>query len=86
LILTRINVNTKSKLNKPKLARFTYLKERTNDKQQKRVDMALAGRLLVDTFVHSKDVIKETDYSLKSMSKYIKPEVRFNYLGEEEIV
>ena len=86
LVLNRINVLAKSKAGKPRLSRLIQNAEGSKTNQLERVKIALAGRLLVDTFAHSKDMMKEVDYSLKSMSKYIKPEVKFNYFNEEETI
>lgn len=37
----------------------------------------MAGRLVCDTFLHSKDMIKSVDYELESMAAHIKPERLF---------
>lgn len=36
-----------------------------------KIHMVLSGRLLVDTFAHSKDMMRSVDYSLPNMSKTI---------------
>jgi DNA polymerase elongation subunit (family B) len=50
------------KFDKPKLGRFVYSHEFSKSNQYQRINTAIAGRLLVDTFIHSKDMIKSVDY------------------------
>ena len=47
---------------KPKLGRFIFANEFSKNNQYQRINTALAGRLLVDTYIHSKDMIKSVDY------------------------
>lgn len=47
---------------KPKLGRLVHFYNSNSANQHQRITSSLAGRLLVDTFVHSKDMIKEVDY------------------------
>ena len=50
---------------RPKLGRLVHHSySGTTSNQQQRLTAALAGRLLVDTFIHSKDMIKSVDYDL----------------------
>lgn len=58
---------------KPKLGRFVFSHEVSKINQMQRINSSIAGRLLVDTFLHSKDMIKSVDYELEAMSKHIKP-------------
>lgn len=48
------------------------------------MNSTIAGRLLVDTFIHSKDMIKSVDYELESMASHIKPEKCFKGMSEDE--
>jgi hypothetical protein len=50
--------NVKAKLGR--LVHNTYIN--TSSNQHQRLNAALAGRLVVDTFIHSKDMIKSVDY------------------------
>lgn len=43
---------------KPKLGRLVHYFNASSTNQHQRITSSLAGRLLVDTFVHSKDMIK----------------------------
>jgi hypothetical protein len=43
----------------------------------------MAGRLLCDTFIHARDMIKSVDYELESMAVHIRPEKVFKGMGEE---
>lgn len=61
------------KYDKPKLGRFIYAHEFSKSNQYQRIGLAISGRLLVDTFIHSKDMIKSVDYELESMANHIKP-------------
>jgi DNA polymerase elongation subunit (family B) len=50
---------------RPRLGRLVFSSEYNNkSNQQQRINSAIAGRLLVDTFIHSKDMIKSVDYEL----------------------
>lgn len=49
---------------RPKLGRLVYHYNLSSSNQHQRINSALAGRLLVDTFIHSKDMIKSVDYEL----------------------
>lgn len=46
--------------------------------------MFIAGRLLVDTFFHSKDMIKAIEYSLDTIATYARPERKFTSFTDEE--
>ncbi|CAM6004632.1 unnamed protein product [Sphagnum balticum] len=48
-----------------------------------RIATALAGRLLADTFVHSKDMMRSVDYELEAMAAHIRPEIAFKGLSDE---
>ena len=52
------------KQDRPKLGRLIHYHELNKSNQQQRINNAIAGRLLVDTFVHAKDMIKSVDYEL----------------------
>jgi DNA polymerase alpha subunit A len=73
--------NVKAKLGR--LVHSMYTGASSN--QQQRLSASLAGRLLVDTFIHSKDMIKSIDYDLEAMAKHIKPEKNFSGLTDEEV-
>lgn len=73
--------NVKAKLGR--LVHSMYTGASSN--QQQRLSASLAGRLLVDTFIHSKDMIKSVDYDLETMAKHIKPEKNFSGLTDEEV-
>ena len=51
---------------KNKLGRFRIFKDsgKSNQNQSQRINTFIAGRLLVDTFLHAKDMIKSIDYEL----------------------
>lgn len=49
---------------RPKLGRLNHYYNLSTANQHQRISSALAGRLLVDTFIHSKDMIKSVDYEL----------------------
>lgn len=51
---------------KPKLGRLFQVSQSYGgaSNQHQRLSAALAGRLVVDTFIHSKDMIKSVDYDL----------------------
>lgn len=49
---------------RPKLGRLVHYYNCNSSNQQQRINSAIAGRLLVDTFIHSKDMIKSIDYEL----------------------
>ena len=50
---------------KPKLGRLVHNTYTGNTSNQiQRLNAALAGRLVVDTYIHSKDMIKSVDYDL----------------------
>ena len=52
------------KNDKPRLGRLVHYQNVNNSNQYQRITSSLAGRLLVDTFTHSKDMIKSIDYEL----------------------
>lgn len=69
---------------KPKLGRLVHsMYTGSTSNQQQRLSASLAGRLLVDTFLHSKDMIKSVDYDLETMAKHIKPEKSFIGMSDE---
>ena len=49
---------------RPKLGRLNHAFNLSSSNQQQRITSAVAGRLIVDTFIHSKDMIKSVDYEL----------------------
>jgi DNA polymerase elongation subunit (family B) len=67
---------------RPKLGRLNHSYNLNSSNQHQRITSALAGRLIVDTFIHSKDMIKSVDYELENMAKHIKPEK--NFIGMSE--
>ena len=42
----------------------------------------MAGRLVCDTFTHSKDMIRSIDYELESMATHIRPQRVFRGMDE----
>lgn len=50
------------KQSRPQLGRLVHLHELNRSNQQQRINSTIAGRLLVDTFIHAKDMIKSVDY------------------------
>lgn len=52
------------KQDRPRLGRLVHLFELNKSNQNQRINSAIAGRLLVDTFLHAKDMIKSVDYEL----------------------
>ena len=59
---------------KTKFGRLNLFRDLSKSNQTQRINGFIAGRLLVDTFLHSKDMIKSIDYELESMAKHIRPE------------
>lgn len=49
---------------KPKLGRLVYSHQLSSVNQNQRIGSTVAGRLVCDTFLHSKDMIKSVDYEL----------------------
>ena len=76
-VLIQRLIRISEKTSKPKLGRLVHFQGVNNHNQNLRLSSAMAGRLLVDTFLHSKDMIKSIDYELESMSKFIKPDRLF---------
>lgn len=52
------------KNDRPRLGRLNHVYYLNSANQHQRVTSAFAGRLIVDTFIHSKDMIKSVDYDL----------------------
>lgn len=72
---------------KPKFSRFIGAHEAGEKASStQKMNSFLAGRLIVDTFNHSKELIKEVDYSLESMTKHIKPAINFKAVTEENAI
>ena len=63
LLIQRMTVMGDKHL-KPKLGRLVHHYNVHSSNQNQRITAALAGRLIVDTFIHSKDMIKSIDYEL----------------------
>lgn len=72
------------KQEKPKLGRLIYSHQLSSINQNQRIGSTVAGRLVCDTFLHSKDMIKSVDYELESMAAHIKPNKLFQGMNEEE--
>jgi DNA polymerase alpha subunit A len=72
------------KQDRPRLGRLVHLHELNKSNQQQRINSTIAGRLLVDTFIHAKDMIKSVDYELESMAQHIRPERVFKGMTEDE--
>ena len=45
--------------------------------------MFIAGRLLVDTFFHSKDMVKAIEYNLDTIATYARPDRKFTSFTDE---
>ena len=65
------------KNSKPMLGRLKFSHELSKVNQSQRINSTVAGRLVCDTFVHAKDMIKSVDYELESMVGHIKPQRAF---------
>lgn len=52
------------KHDKPILGRLKYSHQYSHSNQTQRINSTLAGRLVCDTFVHSKDMMRSVDYEL----------------------
>lgn len=60
LIQRMMQINDKN--DKPRIGRLVNAQNINTNNQHSRISSTIAGRLLVDTFVHSKDMIKSIDY------------------------
>jgi hypothetical protein len=49
---------------KTKFGRLNFVRDLSKTNQTQRINTFIAGRLLVDTFNHSKEMIKSIDYEL----------------------
>ena len=49
---------------KPILGRLRFVHQLSSSNQNQRISSTLAGRLVCDTFLHSKDMIRSVDYEL----------------------
>ena len=52
------------KYEKPRLGRLVYAHHLNMSNQSQRISSTVAGRLVCDTFQHSKDMIRSVDYEL----------------------
>lgn len=77
--LNNIDKNCKIKFSRLKIGKSV---SKTN--QVQRINTFLAGRLLVDTFFHSKDMVKSIEYDLENMAQYARPGKRFTSISDEE--
>ncbi len=50
------------KVEKPRLGRLVFAHELSKSNQNQRIGSTVAGRLVCDTYLHSKDMIKSVDY------------------------
>ena len=71
---------------KPRLGRLMFHHEYSKHNQLQRINNAIAGRLLVDTYTHSKEMIKSVDYDLQEMTKHIKPEYNYQGMTDDQIL
>ena len=71
------------KQDRPRLGRLVHLHELNKSNQQQRINSTIAGRLLVDTFTHARDMIKSVDYELESMAQHIRPERAFKGMTDD---
>ena len=69
---------------KPMLGRLSHGHEFSKHNQHQRISGSLAGRLVCDTFIHAKDMIRSVDYELESMVGHIKPSRAFKGMNDEE--
>jgi hypothetical protein len=60
MIITRIIKNCSKELFR--LGRLSLGREIHKTNQKQKINMAISGRLLVDTYSHAKDMIKSVDY------------------------
>lgn len=58
---------------RPRLGRLIFSHNYNAHSQIQRISSTVAGRLVCDTFQHSKDMIRSVDYELESMAEHIKP-------------
>ena len=70
------------KQEKPRLGRLIYPHQLNMSNQTQRISSTVAGRLVCDTFQHSRDMIRSVDYELESMATHIKPERVFRGMDE----
>lgn len=66
--LAKLDKNAKIKFSRLRLAR-----EPSKINQTQRINSFLAGRLLVDTFLHSKEMVKSIEYNLENIAQYARP-------------
>jgi DNA polymerase elongation subunit (family B) len=77
-------IRLSDKQDRPRLGRLVFTHDISKSNQLQRINTTIAGRVLVDTFLHSKDMIKSVDYELESMVAHIRPERAFKGMAEEE--
>lgn len=75
----KLDKNAKIKFGRLRIARDV---SKTN--QTQRINSFLAGRLLVDTFLHSKEMVKSIEYNLENIAQYARPDKKFTGFTEEE--
>lgn len=63
-ILIQRMAKLSDKQDRPRLGRLVHLFDVSKSNQNQRINSTIAGRLLVDTFIHAKDMIKSVDYEL----------------------
>lgn len=81
-LILRMQALSTNKYDRPRLGRFVITHELSKHNQVQRITSSLAGRLLADTYLHAKDMIKSVDYDLTAMSKHIDSESTFRTLAD----
>ena len=69
-----------------RLGRLLFSHDISRSNQLQRVNNSIAGRLLVDTYAHAKELIKSVDYDLQEMTKHIKPEYSYQGLTDDQVL
>lgn len=62
---------------KNKFGRLNIIRDLSKINQYQRINKFIAGRLLVDTYLHAKEMIKEIDYELATISTHVKNDKKF---------
>jgi hypothetical protein len=77
--LGKIDKNSKTKFSRLKLSRDV-----SKSNQVQRINNFIAGRLLVDTYFHAKDMVKSIEYDLENMQPFVRPKQKFSGISDEE--
>lgn len=69
---------------KIKFGRLKLPRDVSKSNQTQRINTFIAGRLLVDTFFHAKDMVKCIEYDLQNMAEFARPGKKFTGISDEE--